>query len=483
MTLKATEIAAVVQEIAGALAGGWVQKVFQPLPDLLLLEIRVPGQTHRLLCSVNPATARLHLTQQLLPNPPSPPSFCQLLRARIQGARLDTIRQVASDRIVHLSMTTREGPATLIAELFGKRPDLLFLDQEGKVLGSLAHQSNRIGRPYESPPAPAAGPEQQPEPVTGMAPSTDIPYPLSTDLEQRYREREGALARDHAVRTRESALRKALKKERRRLAGLQRDLEQAGRYEPYARYGELLKSNLHLLKKGQCEIVVVDYYDERLPQLTIPLDPAKSAQANMDGYFSKYRKYVTAQREVVPRIAALETHILGMEQELVSINEGTWQPPIQDTPRPSRAVPRNRRRTEPDTKRGPFRRFLSADGYQIFVGRNARENDDLTFGLAKSDDVWLHAQGTPGSHVVIRLEKGSEPPPDTLRDAATLALLYSDLKKSGKGDVIYTRRKWVKKSKGQVPGAVTVTQEKAIHVTLDKKRLEALKERSVTLKG
>ena len=113
----------------------------------------------------------------------------------------------------------------------------------------------------------------------------------------------------------------------------------------------------------------------------------------------------------------------------------------------------------------------------IFVGRNARENDALTFGLAKSDDLWLHARGTPGSHVVVRLGKGAEPPVETLRDAATLALLYSDLKKSGKGEVIYTRRKWVKKAKGQAPGAVIVTQEKSLYINLDKTRLEALKSR------
>ena len=79
---------------------------------------------------------------------------------------------------------------------------------------------------------------------------------------------------------------------------------------------------------------------------------------------------------------------------------------------------------------------------------------------------------------MVRLEKGHDPPPETIRDAATLALLYSDLKKSGKGDVIYTRRKWVKKAKGQTPGAVIVTQEKSLHVSLEKKRLDALKARS-----
>ena len=81
----------------------------------------------------------------------------------------------------------------------------------------------------------------------------------------------------------------------------------------------------------------------------------------------------------------------------------------------------------------------------------------------------------PGSHVVVRLEKGADPPPDTLKDAATLALLYSDFKKSGKGDVIYTRRKYVRKAKGRSPGTVTVTQEKAIYIQLDRTRLDRLK--------
>ena len=118
------------------------------------------------------------------------------------------------------------------------------------------------------------------------------------------------------------------------------------------------------------------------------------------------------------------------------------------------------------------------DGLPIYVGRNAQENELLTFGEARPDDLWLHAHGTPGSHVVLRMEKGADPPPDSIRDAATLALLYSDLKKSGKGDVLYTRKKYVRKVKAKSPGTVTVTQEKTLFVTLDRIRLDRLKSRS-----
>lgn len=480
MSLPATEIGSIVQELAPALAEGWIQKIFQPLPDAVLFEVRVPGHTRRLLCSVHDETARLHFVRRSLANPPTPPSFCQLLRARIQGARIDGIRHVTGDRIVRLDLTSRDGPVSLVAELFGRKADLLFLDGKELVLATLRHNKERIGQLYRAPtPAPGRSAPKDLAVIPAEAPSDADPFPLSAKLEDLYREREAELSRLTQLRERESVLRKTLKKHFRRMEALRRDLEQAGRYAPYARYGELLKANLGSLKRGLTTVTVVDYYDDRLPELTIPLDPMKTPQANMDAYFAKHRKFVTAQREVTPRLAAIETEARQVQAELDAIKNGTWQAPAGE----GRTVPRSpgrtdRRRAPVDERRGPFRRFVSSDGHHIFVGRNARENDDLTFGLAKSEDLWLHAHAVPGSHVVVRLEKGTEPPPDTLKDAATLALLYSDLKKSGKGEVIYTRRKWVRKSKGQAPGAVTVTQEKALYVTLDRRRLDALKERS-----
>lgn len=482
MALTATEIGSMVQELTQALADGWIQKIFQPLSDTLILEIRVPGHTRRLLYSLRDDTARIHLVQQPLPNPPAPPSFCQLLRARIQGARIDSIQHMAGDRIVRLDLTSRDGPVSLLAELFSRNADLLFLDAEGRVVATLRHHKERVGQTYQAPAAASfrASPHEAvaPEPDTQPQSAQD-PFPLSSRLEAFYRDRGAELSHQAQARERESGLRKHLKKLLRRMAALRQDLEQAGRYEPYARYGELLKANLGLLKKGQNTIAVVDYYDERLPELTIPLDPTKGPQANMDAYFAKYRKFVSARREISPRLASIETEVQQTQAELDRIKQGTWQAPSTEGRPAGRESPALRRkRVSSGESRGPFRRFVSSDGHPILVGRNARENDDLTFGLAKSEDLWLHARGTPGSHVVVRLDKGTEPPPETIRDAATLALLYSDLKKSGKGDVIYTRRKWVKKAKGQAAGAVTVTQEKSLYVTLDKPRLEALKSRS-----
>jgi predicted ribosome quality control (RQC) complex YloA/Tae2 family protein len=480
MALNRLEIERVLTEIAPILHGGWIQKIQQPTPDTLVLEIRVPGQTHHLLISSRPDTARLHLTNHPLQNPPTPPAFCQFLRAHFQGARLTDICQVPNDRIVEIHCACKAGAQTIVCELTGKKANILALDAGRLILRDLANRRDLVGQLYTYP---AQRGRDRQEPLSNrFTGALGGNSPISAEIDAYYRDQESTLAVDHAKEARLRVLRSTLKKEQRRIEAWREDLDRAAKYRDYARYGELIKANLGTIAKGTDHITVADYFDERLPEVTIPLDRTKSPQGNMDDYFRKHRKHMAAERELTPRIKQAERELERFRAELSAIEQGTWTPPAASHSGSSvmtRIKVRNNRQSGEAQRRGPFRRFISADGLPIFVGRNARENDELTFGLAKSDDLWLHARGTPGSHVVVRLGKGTDPPPETLRDAATLALLYSDLKKSGKGEVIYTRRKWVKKAKGQAPGAVTVTQEKSLYLSLDKKRLDALKARSI----
>lgn len=479
MALSATEISKVMGECAPVLAGGWIQKMYQPTDRTVVLEIRAPGRTHRLLISCHPDTARIHITTAAFQNPPTPPPFCQFLRAHLQGARIDKIEQIQGDRIIQLALTAKEGPCSLVAELTGKTSNLLVLDEASRIRRDLNREKDLVGQLYVPPPHPQRerGAADQPRFSQDLPES---PFPLSAAIETHYRTAEGVSLVETARNTRAGILRKSIKKLRRRIEAWHEDLAKAEKYKTYNRYGELIKANLGIIRKGQTDVVVVDYFDEELPSLTIPLDQAKTPQGNMDDYFRKHRKHLAAERELRPRIGEGERELETFQGELTAVEQGTWQPPekphqIIRTRAGSRTGAGKGRQEQ---RQGPFRRFISSDGLAIYVGRNARENDELTFGLAKSDDLWLHARGTPGSHVVVRMEKGSDPPPETIRDAATLALLYSDLKKSGKGDVIYTRRKWVKKAKGQAPGAVIVTQEKSMHISLEKTRLDALKARA-----
>jgi len=501
--LSAAEIEAVVREIAPVLTGGWVQKIHQPTPRAITLQVRAPRQTLSLFISADSETARLHFLTQRQPNPAAPPPFCQFLRAHIQRARLDGIEQVQGDRIVRFRMTARRGTCSLIAQLTGKRADLLLLNAEDKILAALNTPGEQVAKQYQ-PPAGRSRTDFEVDSQSFSLPDEDNPFPVSAVLERRYQEREEEMARARMRRSRLTELRKRIKKASRRLEALQTDLDKAARFRDHARYGELLKTNLGAIHKGQERITVIDYFDPSTPELVIPLDPSKSPKGNLDDYFKKYRKHLSAEREIRPRLEAMTRELTGLRTELTAVERGEWTPvrPEQapsrgippprhkpSVPRPSSACDRSTQRLstgelrrvgltlshQRSARAGPFRRFESVDGLPIYVGRNARENEALTFKMARSDDLWLHARGTPGSHVVVRLEKGANPLPETIKDAATLALQYSDLKKSGKGEVIYTKRKWVRKVKGQSPGTVTVTQEKTIFVQLDRARLDRLK--------
>lgn len=479
MALSSAVLRQVIEEIAPALQGGWVQKIEQPSECTLLFQVRVPGRTHRLLINCEPKTARLHLTEGRFPNPPSPPPFCRSLRAHLLGAKIDAIAQVPDDRIVKLVCASRHGRRTIVCELTGKHSDVLILDEDGKILNRLLYRHGLIGQPYTPPPKPQRCSESTVREPLSFSDKED--FPVSSALDRYYAQLEEDLAKQQAQEARLRVLREAIKKERRRLDAWRDDLHRAAKYSDCARYGELIKANLSTIEKGADHVTVIDYFDERLPSMTIPLNPAKSPQDNMADYFAKHRKYLAAEQALRPRIEQAERNLTRYQEELLAIQQGIWTPPSSVGPEARLVVSLARTRLpEPAKKRrGPFRRFVSSDGLLIFVGRNAQENEQLTFGLAQGHDLWLHARGVPGSHVLVRLKKGADVPPETLRDAAVLALLYSDLKKSAQGEVIYTRRKWVRKAKGRATGSVLVEQEHTLHVRLDQRRVERLKNRSL----
>lgn len=480
MPLTAHEVTQVVAEIAPALEGGWVQKVYQPHDEAVTLEIRSQGKTRQLYIAADPETARLHFLSRKHPNPQTPPPFCQLLRARLEGARIEHLRQVNDDRIVRLEMTHDGQPLTLVAELTGRTANIILLDQDNTVRGQLRKGRLKTGEAYVAPAVktpplhPLPDGPSFPSPLEGEGQGEGEPS-LSADLERRFQERDEARARARQREAIKSALRKKLKRAGKRVEALESDLAKAERYRTYDRYGELLKSRLGDIPKGAASITVTDYFDPALPELVLPLDQTKSPKGNMEDYFKKYRKFLGAEKEIRPRLLSARAEAVALRESLAALDRDDAQValPSEDMPRRNRQAPASRKAQEPAK---PFRRFATEAGDQILVGRNSRENEELTFGLARGHDLWLHASGVPGSHVVLRLEKGADARRESLLDAATLALQYSDLRKSGQGEVLYTYRKHVRKPRGAKPGLVTVTQDKRLYVKLDQKRLARLKE-------
>jgi predicted ribosome quality control (RQC) complex YloA/Tae2 family protein len=450
-----------------------VQKVYQPHDEAISLEIRSQGKTRTLYCSADPETARLHLRSKKPLNPPTPPPFCQLLRARLEGARLERIEQVGDDRIVRLDMQRDGKLVTLMAELTGRTANVILLDEAGAVRGLLRKGKLKVGETYVAPVAKSQTPGEAGAIRTDTQATEE--FSISEELERRYQERDEARARARQLDSIKAGLRKTLKRAVKRIEALEADLAKAERYREYNRYGELLKSHLGEIGKGATSITVPDYFDPALPELALPLDPAKSPHGNLDDYFRKYKKYQNAQKAIRPRLQAAQAEAATLRERLVALDREDTLTSLAVQVPSHREQPTQTARKKTDHAK-PFLRFASETGDAILVGRNSRENEELTFGLARSHDLWLHASGAPGSHVVLRLEKGAELRKESLLDAATLALHYSDLRKSGQGEVLYAYRKHVRKPRGSKPGLVTVTQDKRLFLKLDRKRLARLKE-------
>ncbi|MBI4674475.1 MAG: NFACT family protein [Chloroflexi bacterium] len=257
----------------------------------------------------------------------------------------------------------------------------------------------------------------------------------------------------------------ALEKLRRKLASLQRELVPLEEIENLKLKGEMILGYQYALAPGQTELRA-----EVTEELTldIALDPQLSPLENANRYFDQYKRARDARARVPERIAEVENEIAYAEQILNDLDGAESRAEIDqvlDEAREAQLLIEMKLRNSGRAPRSEARQFTSPDGLQILVGRNARQNDALTFERAKADDVWLHARGHAGSHVVI-LSNGAPVPETTLEFAASLAAYYSQARREGAVDVIYAPRKNVHRVRGAGahPGLVTVKEEKVVRV-------------------
>lgn len=481
--LSLDDVHEVVTELAPACTGSFIQKIQQPTPDTLLLSLRRPGRSLSLLLSAHSQYGRLHIVQTKIPSSPPTPSFCQYVRAHVSGAKIHRIAETPRDRIVWFELHKKDTALFLVLSLTGRSANVFILDSQTTVLRSLKPGRQIAGQPFGRSSFPWATASNQ-----ATVPSFDDVegrgFPVSQRIEDVYATSERNTLVEQRRLQQFTRLRKHVKKLQRRIAGFTQDLKKISAYEEYGRYGELLKGHLSAMRKGQTQITVVDYFDERLPELTLPLDPEKTGPGNLDDYFKKHGKFIRAQKNLVPRLAQAKTDLVTLQEELRELESGkTTDPPEQPSePLTPPTLPQDTRRSRIKMQTAmPYRQFRSQDGHAILVGKTAKDNDAVTFKVSKANDLWLHARGTPGSHVIVKSDKNRQIPPETLKDAATLALFYSDARKSGQGDVICTLRKHVKKPKGAKPGSVTVTREQTTWVKIERTRLDRLKQSSSLL--
>lgn len=257
-----------------------------------------------------------------------------------------------------------------------------------------------------------------------------------------------------------------------KLAKQKEELLEAEGREIFKIYGDLLTANLHRIEKKQTSVILENYYTDDLEKVKINLDPRLSPIQNAQRYYKKYNKLKNAYQLVSEQIIKTQEEIDYLENILISLDNCTELKELEeireeliDEGYVKRSSLKTRRK-EKEIASSPHH-FISSDGYDIFVGKNNKQNDNLTLKLSDKEDIWMHTKNIPGSHVIIKSKNGqiSEA---TILEAAILAAYHSKAKLSSNVPVDYTERKNVKKPSGTKPGMVIYDYYNTIYVTPEK---------------
>ena len=252
----------------------------------------------------------------------------------------------------------------------------------------------------------------------------------------------------------------------RKLAIQEKELAATYDRERLRQLGDILTANLHRIVKGQTAIDCEDFYDEEMKTVSIPLSAILSPQQNAAKFYKDYARMKNAEKELTRQMELAEGEMNYLKSVLEELNRAGTEAELEEIRRELQEGGYLRGETGKkrvkQAKLAPMR-FESTDGYPIYVGRNNRQNDELTFRLARKDDIWCHASKVHGSHVIISCG-GSMPPDDTVTQAAQLAAYYAESVGGQNIAVDVTAVKQVKKIPSGKPGMVIYHTYKTVIV-------------------
>ena len=257
------------------------------------------------------------------------------------------------------------------------------------------------------------------------------------------------------------------------------EIEQTKKAQEYKKDADLLTAYIYMVKNGTEQIEVDDFYDEANQKKTIKLDVNLTASENIQRLYKKYNKMKIRKKELSLQIENAKQELEYMQNLELSIENVKSNIELDEiiSEMQTQGILKNRKsdnkKKKVTTEFLPMK-FISEDGYEIFVGKNNNQNDYLTLKFAKSDDMWLHTKNIAGSHGIIKSKNG-EISDIAIKQTAIICAFYSKAKYSQSVPVDYTLRKNVKKPNGAKPGMVIYETNSTIYVTPDEELVEKLR--------
>ena len=492
MSLNWKEINLILEEID--LPGVQIQKAVQSAFDVLCLKLYGKGGAKTLLVSISPLACRLNETFDSVPKSAKPLRFAEFLNSKIINGRIEEAVQLGNDRIVRISVkrNSDEGEEQrffIYIRLWSNAANVIVTDTEGKVLDAMRRlpKKGEVSGGFYRPEPPSGPNEKNCKEFQIRSFSEDLLAGLPPDasfnqkIDAFYRQEGGALSldslRDEAKRKVEASIDRLIASQEK----LKEKKEDFSRAERFKEYGDIILSNISLIKSGD-EWLEVKGFDkefnedgENASTVRIKIDPHKKPSACAEDYYEQYRKAKSGLAEVQNQIEDGERELLRLEETLKSLLAETNPLVLNKLLKTSLVRGKLVSPARQDDIKRPGLSFRRKD-WLIVVGRDAAENDALLRKHIKGSDLWLHARDYAGSYVFIKNRPGKTIPLEILLDAGNLAIFYSKGRKNGGGDLFYTQAKNLRRVKGGPKGLVLPTHEKNLSVKIEDERLKELEE-------
>lgn len=562
MAFDGVTVHALAYELNEALCDGHISKITQPENDEVMLAVKVKeGGTKRLLLSASASIPRAFITEDNKTAPAAAPAFTMLLRKHLQGGRIKRIYQPSLERIINIEVEHRDEMGdmrtkTLIAEFMGKHSNIIFIDDEKKVIDSLKRVPSTVssvreilpGRDYFIPKT-----VEKKDPLeetdregfimevfsrgdsvmkslygsyTGISPAlaaelcfrADIDPDMSTasvDVDKRFALFEEFLSQmarikedsylpsiifdcgrpvDFAVyetrmyedldvkgmgsvsetveafyrerdsydraRARSADLRRivtnAIERTSKKIDIQSKQVKDTEKADRYRLYGELINTYGYSVEDGASSFEAEDYNTGKM--VTVPLDKDLSVHENANKYFDRFAKLKRTREAASKQLEASGMELSHLQSVLTFLDMAKTKEELEDIRDElvntgyikKHAVKGKRKdRSEP-------MHFVSSDGFDIYVGRNNMQNDEVTFHIGGGSDWWFHAKKYPGSHVIMKTRGlATDAIPDrAFNEAGMIAAYFCSARDQEKVEVDYLQRRDVKKPAGAAPGYV-----------------------------
>jgi predicted ribosome quality control (RQC) complex YloA/Tae2 family protein len=457
-------LSSIVEELSSLITNARVERVYQGSGGGIYVLLQRDRKKCILLLSPDCSLPRLHLVSDKPAADATPHSFVLYLRSHVTGAKVVQVALLNQDRVVEIRFGRQEIEYRLVFELIGTSANLILTDSSSNILavyypGTLSANPVRTLMPgfqYALPDKKRINESRKDLPNI----ATDSPNKEAESLYHRLIEQRTRLLVRQEL---QACIRKALSKIERRVAALSRDLQSADQAEQYRQAGDLVLANLDRLKTGMEEADLAGYDGT---SVRVQLDPKLSPARNAERLFKKYKKAKAGHAIITQRLHQSKkeaSSLTSLQSNLEQARDEHDLAEVRSALVAKGYLKSKGKEKVPLQPATPYRTIFFRD-WEILVGKGAKGNDLISTKIARPDDLWLHAEGMPGSHVLVKNPEKRDIPAEVLVKAAALAAYYSKGKTAGKVSVTYTRAGLVKKPKGAKPGLVTISERKSIMV-------------------